>query len=406
MTDRPPKSRAATGPICLDLSRLVRRVGRGPATGIDRVDQAYFTHFLDSDAELYGLIRTRIGFLVLDRAGLSTVCDDLLSAQDHSETGAENVARHRRLIMRRLRRRAIARTPRWGIARMIRRYLPDGVRYLNVAHANLEPRIIDAVRSLPGGRAIAMIHDTIPLDLPDTINPKSGVRFRRFLANAMTCDSLLANSEQTRADILRHASGTVPDIHVLPLGLTPRLQAARKEDADKHPATFVMLGTIEPRKNHALMLDVWQHFHDTRPPEAVPRLILIGGRGWQNAAVFHRLDTAPFMGTSVVEAGRVDDAALTQILSGATGLLFPSFAEGYGLPPMEAAAIGLPVICTDLAPVRAVLGDYPVYADADDMYQWITAIDDMAAAGRSSVWKQPPQLPTWDAHFDQLRALL
>ncbi len=406
----PPMPVAPLLPICLDLTRLARRVGHGPPTGIDRVDQAYFTEFLGSEAELFGLIRTKLGFLLLDRGGMEAACDALLVSVGDPEGMNEGHAAKRRAVrkkvLRLLRSLAIARTPRWGVARMICQHLPANLRYLNLGHANLERSIVGAVRSLSGGRAIAMIHDTIPLDRPDTIVPKSAVGFRRTMGAALACDLLLANSDQTRADILRFGGKRTPPVEVLALGMTSRLRRTNDEPDPADPSIFVMLGTIEPRKNHALMLAVWQHFHDTRPPDDIPHLVIVGGRGWENKDVFETLDNAPFMGRTVHEAGRLDDTELSGILSRATALLFPSLAEGYGLPPMEAAAIGLPVISADLAPVRAILGDYPVYVDTGDMQQWTNAIDHMVATGRSSAWKQPPPLPTWESHFRQLRALL
>ncbi len=188
--------------------------------------------------------------------------------------------------------------------------------------------------------------------------------------------------------------------------MEPRLVRATEPPPSDAPPTFVMLGTIEPRKNHALILDIWARFHATLASADIPHLIIIGGRGWRNEGVFETLDTAPFMGQSVHEVGRLDDASMSRTLSHANALLFPSIAEGYGLPPMEAASIGLAVISADLAPVREILGDYPVYADTNDMQQWINAIDNVVAAGRTSAWKQPPPLPTWESHFRQLRSLL
>jgi len=401
----PPSSDAPLPPFCYDMTRLSRRVGQGAPTGIDRVDQTYFAWLLDSGAPLTGLVRTGVGYLLLDRQGMQAMRDRLLA----TPLTEDDTAQHggpRKHALRQLRRHAIARAPRWGVARMLRKQLPQGVRYLNIGHSNLEEAVIGAIRKVPDGRAIAMIHDTIPLDQSETVTEKSRARFHRALTAALGCDLLLANSGQTRADILRFGGDRTPSTHVLFLGMEPRLVRATDPPPSDAPPTFVMLGTIEPRKNHALILDIWARFHATRASADIPHLVIIGGRGWRNEGVFETLDTAPFMGQCVHEVGRLDDASMSTTLSHANALLFPSIAEGYGLPPMEAASIGLPVISADLAPVREILGDYPVYADTNDMQQWINAIDNVVAAGRTSAWKQPPPLPTWESHFRQLRSLL
>ncbi|MDT9702392.1 glycosyltransferase, partial [Streptomyces sp. P17] len=89
---------------------------------------------------------------------------------------------------------------------------------------------------------------------------------------------------------------------------------------------FVTLGTIEPRKNHALLLDVW----DSLPPPR-PQLVVIGRRGWADQALFARIAATP----DVAEFNTLDDGQVAAVLTGAQALLMPSFAEGFGLPLTE-----------------------------------------------------------------------
>ncbi len=93
------------------------------------------------------------------------------------------------------------------------------------------------------------------------------------------------------------------------------------------------------------------------------------------------------------------------LVAGAAGLLFPSCAEGFGLPPAEAAAAGVPVICNELPVMREILGEYPIYASVTDSYSWIKTIWELAEAGRVAEGPNDRsrtrfEAPTWEAHFN------
>lgn len=161
------------------------------------------------------------------------------------------------------------------------------------------------------------------------------------------------------------------------------------------------LGTIEPRKNHALLLDLWQDIPDAH-------LLICGQRGWSNEAVFARLDAHP---PRVHELPGLSDADVFGLISEAAGFLFPSFTEGYGLPPIEAAALGTPVICNDLPIYREVLGDIPIYVNVSQGYLWAETIKRLAneqtthTSGAKGAL-DPFDPPSWDAHFKTVLSLI
>ena len=153
---------------------------------------------------------------------------------------------------------------------------------------------------------------------------------------------------------------------------------------------FVTVGTIEPRKNHALLLDVWDNL-----PQPRPQLLICGQRGWLNDAVFDRLDNGS---DGVQEVSSASDAHVAALVAGASGFLFPSFCEGFGLPPAEAALLQTPVICSDLPVCREVLKEHAIYLDPHDRYQWEKEIMQCASANRTTT-QQDYDPPRWETHF-------
>ncbi len=153
----------------------------------------------------------------------------------------------------------------------------------------------------------------------------------------------------------------------------------------------VAVGTREPRKNLGRLLDAWLALpNDLR---ATNDLVLVGRRGWHHAELDDRLENAVTRGVRLLEA--VDDNALPALYTGATALAFPSLAEGFGLPVLEAMACGTPVITSNVSSLPEAAGDAARLVDPFDVAALAGALaavlDDPAeaerlrAAGRSHV---------------------
>lgn len=393
------------------------RAGLGPATGIDRVELAYLDRLLAEPEPLFALVRTTLGFVLLDRAGATAVRDrltgrapwggaDLLGrlSQPQAPMRARAESDLRRLCIGRAR-------PAW-LARLLRRRLPVGTAYLNVGHSNLSQVVFDAVGRLPGRQITVMVHDTIPLDHPGLSRPDIPARFAERLKRVgAMADLVLYNSVQSQRDAERHFRGwgPVPEGAVAPLGVDVPVPdpAALPAGLDLARPYFVTLGTIEPRKNLGFLLDLWEAMAADPPPQGLPRLFIVGRRGWADPAFFDRLDALP-QGGAVRVLGGLPDGAAAALLQGAAGLLFPSLAEGYGLPPLEAAALGVPVICNDLAIYRETLGDSVVYAPITESYAWRKEIINLLAAypdGTQGNRRVGLTVPTWADHFRRVLTL-
>ncbi len=383
----------------LDLTRLVSRLGGPPFTGIDRVELAWLTALLGRADPVWGLVRTRTGFALLDRGGMARIAAlaggaalppaDWLSrlsrSGDPGRARAETAAR----------RVAAGRSWRGGLGGLLRR-LPAGFAYLNTGHADLTPGVFAALRRRQA-RIAVLVHDTIPLDHPEYASPGTPAAFRRKLAVAGTADLLVFSTAAAREAARSHLLRMPPTV-VAPLGATPPRPGPRPALAGLDRPYVVMLGTIEPRKNHALMLDVWQGWDEG------PGLLIAGRRGWADAALLARLDASKARDPRVTEVAGLSDAAVAALVRDARALVFPSLAEGYGLPPVEALALGTPVIVSDLPVLREVLGENAVYARADDPYQWRAAI--LRAAAEGYPRPTPVMPPPWESHVNAVLTAL
>lgn len=174
--------------------------------------------------------------------------------------------------------------------------------------------------------------------------------------------------------------------------------------------TFVILGTIEGRKNHDMLLRVWTRLVE-RLGSRAPKLLIIGQRGWQAQSVFDRLDRPQDLKGAVIELNRCADEAIARHLSSARALLFPSIIEGYGLPLIEALATQVPAIASDLPVFREIAGDLPDYLDPRDESAWERTILDYASDASPARAAQKRRMqgfapPTWDQHFAQVEKLL
>lgn len=404
----------------LDLTRLVSRLGRGALTGVDRVELAYLEGLLAGPTPLFGLVRTALGFLLLDGPGLHAV--------QRRATGQEALGPADLLgrLMRRdaplraraeadLRRLALARCSRLSLPRMLRRYLPAGTSYLNVGHANLTASVMHAVRGMAGARVAVLVHDTIALDHPEYTRPGIPAVFARKLAVVACHADLVIHSTRdarTRTEAHLTTLGRVPPGIVAALGVpVPRPDPALlPKGLNLSRPYYVTIGTIEPRKNHALLLDVWESLAERLPDAAVPRLFILGSRGWADAALFARLDRAVMAG-AVFELPGLPDGAVAALLAGAEALLFPSLAEGYGLPPIEAMAMAVPVICAPLSVFHETMGHYPVYLESSVSYSWMETIMKKVVTGGQNgdpgkLARQEYAVPSWAAHFNAVLSIV
>jgi glycosyltransferase involved in cell wall biosynthesis len=228
-----------------------------------------------------------------------------------------------------------------------------------------------------------------------------------------TGHAILVNSTDTRNALTRFAQTEQlrqPPIEVawLASGISIHLEAPNTPTFDQ--PYFIMLGTIEPRKNHLRMLEIWRDWEQYENSPR-PHLLIIGQRGWECENVLDMLDRCAAIHLWVHEIGRCSDVELVHHLRHAQALLMPSFAEGFGMPLIEALTHELPVIASDLGVFREIAGEIPDYLDPSDGIGWRRAIAEFAmphSPRRAEQLKRLEhfQAPTWDNHFSTVERFL
>ncbi len=272
-----------------------------------------------------------------------------------------------------------------------------------------QPRLMARIVAREDGGFVALVHDLIPIEHPEYARPGGDSIHRTRMATlARLADGLIANSKATADGLTRLISAADgPVIRVAPLGTHETVNDAPRFVPPIEPY-FVCLGTIEPRKNHLLLLNIWRRLAENGNP--APRLLVIGKRGWENENIVDMLERCPAISAYVEEINGMSDADVTAALAGARALLMPSFAEGFGMPVAEALMVGTPVVCSDLSALREAGGDAPDYLDPLDGPGWIEAILDYTAAPsprreaaleRIKSWSPP----TWADHLLVVRTL-
>jgi glycosyltransferase involved in cell wall biosynthesis len=248
----------------------------------------------------------------------------------------------------------------------------EGVRLFH-ATAHLLPR-------LTGARSVFTLHDVAYLRFPQHHLPKNRIYLRammpRFVRRA---DAVIAVSEATRRDALRFYRLDPAKIHVIPEGVDPRFtpdpdpeRVATVRDRYELPERFVLyVGTIEPRKNLTTLLEAYAELLRRRPEVG---LVIAGGKGWLYEPFFERL-RALGLERRVTLTGHVPDEDVPALMSAADVFAFPSEFEGFGLPPLEAMACGVPVVSSDAASLPEVVGDAGVLVPPHDVGAWVSALD-------------------------------
>lgn len=376
--------------ILLDVSRLLTRLHDGLLpTGVDRVGLAYVKRY---GGQARAVLSERGHSIVLCERDSQRIFEMLLSGKIDRLAVCKSVARH------------------W-ISAAWRKDDLSGV-LLHTSHSGMEFEHYHESMRRRNVRSVFMIHDLIPLTHAEYCRPAVDVQHRQRIHTALSkAHGLIANSADTlRALESEAALAGLPMPASVVAHLASGVVARPPSPSPLSTPYFLMLGTIEPRKNHWFMLHVWRRLVELLG-EAAPKLVIVGRRGWECENVIDMLERCHALRGHVVERANCSDDELHGWMQHARALLFPAFVEGYGMPLVEALALKTPVLASNLMVFEEIAGAIPDYLDPLDGPAWIERILAYTKAGSPERDAQMKRIadfkePTWDEHFTHVDRFL
>ena len=222
------------------------------------------------------------------------------------------------------------------------------------------------------GKTVTTVHDMVYKAFPETVRARTKYMLDSGLKKSMKrADLIVTDSEFSRREIIRYFPQHEKKLRVVPCGVdlerfrpceTPERIPEVKKNLGIDGDYFLYLGTIEPRKNLERMIEAY-HIFTQKIAEAPPKLVLAGGKGWLYDSIFARV-TELGLADRVIFTKYVPSEDMNPLMCGALAFVFPSIYEGFGMPPLEAMACGVPVLASDAASLPEVTGDCAVICDA------------------------------------------
>jgi glycosyltransferase involved in cell wall biosynthesis len=238
-------------------------------------------------------------------------------------------------------------------------------------------------------RSLLTVHDLAFLLHPECADARLRAYLERAVPRSVArADFVVADSENTRRDVIRLLSAPPDKVAVVYGGVDPSFRpvddqdrlAALRRHLQLGAAPFILtVGVIEPRKNLNRLFAAFQRLRDRR---AVPhKLVVVGRRGWLWDGIRAQAESSPWR-DEIIFPGFVPEGELATLYSAAEVLAFPSLYEGFGLPILEAMACGTPVVASNTSSLPEVVGEAGLLVDPLNT-------DDLAAALELALLDEP-----------------
>ena len=254
-----------------------------------------------------------------------------------------------------------------------------------------------AERAKRAGVKIALVaYDLIPITHPQYCDARLVQKFGGLMQRAAAVsDVVLAISNS--CGVAFNDAFPVANVTAFPLGHDVRHVETHQQSSDwpkglwsgEHPV-YLVVGSIEPRKAHEIVVDAFDRLWDGGAPY---KLLIVGKVGWNVDALMHRLDVHPQAGKRLFVVHHATDAMLAEAIERAHAAIIASYVEGFGLPLVEALAAGLPVIASDIPVFREIAGDAARYFAPGRSAELADAV--VAVADDAAHWHEKARRFLW-----------
>jgi glycosyltransferase involved in cell wall biosynthesis len=230
---------------------------------------------------------------------------------------------------------------------------------------------------------VVSIHDLSFEHLPQTFKWRSRKQLRITVRRtARQASQVIALSEHGRNDIVDTYQVSPERKSVIPLSAGDQFRPIRNEDElQRVRQTYAIkgeymlsVGAIQPRKNLSRLVAAYARLRHARPEVKLPKLVLAGKCAWLYDETLRTIEELQ-LSDSIILTGYVPQSDLPALYSGAICFIYPSYFEGFGLPPLEAMKCGVPVIVGDRTSLPEVVGDAAVLVDPFDVDALAAAIE-------------------------------
>lgn len=231
------------------------------------------------------------------------------------------------------------------------------------------------------GPVVVTIHDIISILFPENIPFASRMFYSKWMPfSYRKATQIITISDSTKADIQSILKIPEDKITVIPLAVDERFQSevlandvSRVKKKLNLPEHYILhVGTLEPRKNLGFLIEVFAKALEQNQNKNLS-LVITGKKGWYYEGLFKKVEELN-LGEKVIFTGYIDDGDKPALYKGARMFAFPSLYEGFGLPPLEAMASGVPVISSNTSSMPEVVGEAGILLSPKNKNAWVDAI--------------------------------